>query len=259
MYEKYETHKKSIKANMAEKYQKNRLFGYCMAAHCKSIFTPKHAAPFGSNVGYHCIDCLSALLVDLREKSFGAIIKMKFGDGEDSNDKIVIKFGINNDVWIDNSIGSYPFEWIESASGPLIQIMDKCIIDGVEKKGTCFAQIKGRQVCENIILGKTCYSFNEHVKISNFMIESVPSGVCGWVENQTDSIGKVTVHRFCPKCAYQSEQNKMTWRVIKNPENSEEYWKIKYSKLMREFSDLRIKYMELEAQFINLEYSQRKT
>jgi len=239
--------------------KENRPYGYCKSTVCRK--ERKWAAPFGSCVGYNCIDCLAKFICDSRAKLKGANVKIvirRTGEYVKSNLEEPIQIEFKPCRVIINKTEPVEYQVIEIEK-QLVYVVDdipRCLEKTMEYDTIYNACIIGRNVCENIIFGKECLSIKEDYVPECFLAKSVPPGVPGWKEEK-DNVnavqrGKISIPRYCHPCAIAYMNDKNSWSKSASPKkeksNTEEnYWKKKYSELMMENTMLKMEIADLQA------------
>lgn len=241
-------------------FKSGRPFGYCKSTACKQRQnrTAVWAAQFGIEVGYNCVDCLATFIHSARASLKGTNISVVFLSDVEKQEEVkqaefVVEF-TEDGVIINNDLGPFEFKFSNPIEGEaLISVYGifKGVIPGKSYAGI----IRGRHVCENIILGKKCLSMESTYDPITFLSQSVPRGVPGWKELKDNldfrKRGKIMVYKFCPACALSYNNKQNNWSVIKPSDilhsKQDEYWKMKYSDVQRENAELRIQIAELQA------------
>jgi len=254
-----------IKTGKIDEFRKGRPFGYCKSSECRKLSRAKWAAQFGAEIGYNCVDCLTSFIFQARGNLRGSNISVIFHcDDEQLGPKaeinrttgmLILEF-TEMGVSVNNTKPLlYKFTTSEEKSTCEIYGIPTPLKSIITPGESYIGTIKGRHVCENIILGKTCLSMAPDYTPSTFLAKSIPPGVPGWGEGKdtrdAKKCGKISIYKFCPACAIQHQNKQNSWSKREEPpqkieQNEAAYWKKKYVELQMENTELRIQIAELQ-------------
>lgn len=233
-----------IKPQFRQVFYKGRIPGYCKSVACKNKDgknSPTWSAPCGDKVLHNCIKCLGTFIINSREGAIGSEINVVFLENNEvdfvsvtSNNSMMLEF-TEFGVRINNSKPvkfKYTVRNDEYVLCEILEIPQKFNIP-ISKGQIYKANIKGRYVCENISLGKKCFSLEKDYSPIEFTARSVPFGVPGWSEKnkQKEQIenGKIISLKYCPGCALHNFNKIHSWSNTSEREQ-EESWRKKYEK-----------------------------
>jgi hypothetical protein len=295
--EKFETNGKISPKKIKDFNQGNvRQIGYCKSANCKKQIgqtrIPVHSADFSPYVHYHCLKCLASILCDSRAESKGCSVSVQFRPSLDVSKEIGISQAsyeveakIVNDTFYING-EKVDGHWEKTA--PSEKYINSKII--VESKiaiktdsstfgyltGTYPGHIKGRNVCQNICVGKPCVSMQSDYKPIGFVAKSVPPGVPGWKEDHAlTREGRIITHMFCPGCSaenidahhWSNKSPKKNTQIKPEFDYKKEYDDLKkicsglldeIARINKENADLRYDMAEMKAKEIRRQLSDKK-
>jgi hypothetical protein len=202
-------------------FERFHIYGYCKNHICKMKASTNvvHAAPYGAEVGYNCVDCLTKFIYQSRSQClYGTEIQIEMI----SDDVVPASTGklpllsltfVGPDTAQINNSNIVKAKWIPEQqrviiSEPLFIKEDPFNHTRLRtpvslKKGEIYSGfLKGRYVCENVILGKQCLSWYATAESCTFLAKTVPAGVPGWREDHNMKVpGHVSSYKFCPTCA----------------------------------------------------------
>jgi hypothetical protein len=247
--------------------QKSPIDGYCMSTKCMK--KKKHSALLYRHVKYHCLECLSQTIYDIKTKTSFISMQVNFINPNFApltQDKMHINIRINineKGVFINDVLVEHKWEQIEPQPDQSVYRLNvftdyNFIMDGEHRSlfGVFIGRLQGKFACKSLFMGKLC---PEAEKSGGFRNEVCPPGTCGWIEiEKKNNRGVIQIGDYCPRCNLVEKpylKEKVEISVIEKPFLKEKVEITAIEKPNFELDNLREAYDQLEK--INQKLSQK--
>lgn len=174
---------------------------------CKIHPNASNLAPY---VKYSCVNCLAKNLVTMRKRATGINVECRIsGNDELATDisgleiKVEFSKGIVTLIINSNRVTTKNFTFnIRQNQIPVLVV--ESLKTTYNYNGIAVGTMVGIPVCESVLLGRKCLSFEDHG--FDFINRSVPRGYPSWSEvkeirkKQKNFEGQIWIHRMCREC-----------------------------------------------------------